>query len=353
MNDFPQDQRFVATRPFFNEQLSCRVVLFLLTTFAMTAKLGCSVKPVPRGRESQEVSLEKKSGIVFEQSRDRVNILVNGEPFTSYYFLGYKKPIFFPLRSASGRVVTRGYPMVDDVPGESRDHPHHTGVWFAHGDVNGIDFWSESSGSGSIKHRKFHRVESGPKIGVLESSNDWISLSGDRILTEIREVRVYSRYRVRVMDLTFQLIASDGAVTFGDTKEGTFGMRLAQSFTEKAGLVIQNSQGSKGEAECWGKPARWVDYSTRIDRDFLGVAILDHPQSFRHPTHWHARGYSLFAANPFGLHDFYNDDKKDGRYVLSQGQSIQFRYRVYIYSGNAGQARIEKEYNAFEESLTK
>ena len=326
MNDFPQDQRFVATRPFFNKQLSCRVGLSLLTALVLIAKLGCSGHPVSRGRESQKVSLDEKSGIFLKQSRDRVDILVNGDPFTSYHFLGYKKPIFFPLRSASGRIVTRGYPMVDDVPGESKDHQHHTGVWFTHGDVNGIDFWSESSGTGSIKHRKFHRVESGPKIGVLESSNDWISPSGDRILTEIREVRIYNRLRVRVMDLTFQLIASDGAVTFGDTKEGTFGMRLAQSFTEKAGLVIQNSQGSKGEAECWGKPARWVDYSTRIDRDFLGVAILDHPQSFRHPTHWHARGYSLLAANPFGLHDFYNDDRKNGRHVLSQGQSIQFHY---------------------------
>ena len=36
-------------------------------------------------------------------------------------------------------------------------------------------------------------------------------------------------------------------------------MRLAVPFTEKEGLLIQNSEGARGEAGCWGKPARWVE----------------------------------------------------------------------------------------------
>ncbi len=318
----------------------------LLIPLAFGLQFACSDRNAPEG-ETPGSSEERQPGVLLEQRSHRVDISVNGTPFTSYHFEGYNKPIFFPLRSASGRIVTRGYPMVEDIPGESRDHIHHTGVWFTHGDVNGVDFWSETPESGTIKHRKLERVESGPAVGVLKSSNDWLAPSGELLLTEIREVRIYNRPEVRVMDLAVQLTAADREVTFGDTKEGTFGMRLAEPFTEKKGLLIQNSQGAKGEAGCWGKSARWVDYTTKLGPETLGVAILDHPQSFRHPTHWHARGYSLFAANPFGLHDFYNAKNKDGSYLLAEGASIQFRYRVYIHPGDATQARVEEEYRAF------
>ena len=318
----------------------------LLIPLAFGLQLACSGRNPPEG-ETAGSSQEKPPGVVLNQRSRQVDVSVNGTPFTSYHFKGYNKPIFFPLRSASGKIVTRGYPMVEDIPGESRDHLHHTGVWFTHGDVNGIDFWSERPDSGTIKHRKFERVESGPEVGVLQSNSDWIAPNGELLLTETREVRIHNRPEARVMDLAVRLTASDGPLTFGDTKEGTFGMRLAEPFTEKKGLSIRNSEGAKGEAGCWGKPARWVDYTTQVGPETLGVAILEHPRSFRHPTHWHARGYSLFAANPFGLHDFYNDKNKDGSYLLAEGESIQFRYRVYIHSGDATQAGVEDEYRAF------
>ena len=290
---------------------------------------------------------QKKGGVVLQQRDRRVDILIDGKLFTSYHFKGYNKPIFFPLRSATGTVVTRGYPMIEDIPGESRDHRHHTGVWFTHGDVNGVDFWSETPESGTIRHQKFERVDSGTQMGVLKSHNHWLTGSGKLLLTETREARIYNRTEARVMDLEVILTASSGPVKFGDTKEGSFGMRLAEPFTEKKGLLIQNSEGARGEAGCWGKPARWVDYTTHVGSETLSVAILDHPDSFRHPTHWHARGYALFAANPFGLHDFYNDETKDGSYLLPEGATIRFHYRVYIHSGNAEQADVEQEFRAF------
>ena len=105
--------------------------------------------------------------------------------------------------------------------------------------------------------------------------------------------------------------------------------------------------GGVGEGECWGKPAEWVDYSTKINNETVGIAIFSHPQGFRHPTHWHVRGYCLFAANPFGLHDFYNDKTKDGSYTLGEGKSLYLRYRVLIHLGTAKEANIAQEYNTF------
>ena len=172
-----------------------------------------------------------------------------------------------------------------------------------------------------------------------------------RVLKEIREVTIHSQPGVRVMDFDLKLTALASAVKFGDTKEGSFGIRLAQPFSDKNGGHIENSQGGQGEKGCWGKSADWVDYTAKINGEAVGVAIFDHPTSFRHPSHWHVRGYCLFAVNPFGLHDFYNDKAKDGSHTLQKGQSMSFRYRVYIHPGNTQEAKIGDQYKAYADGV--
>ena len=303
------------------------------------------------GQPSQKDPTKPQPGVYFKQSADKIEIFVAGSPFTTYHFTGYNKPIFFPLRAASGTVVTRGYPMTPGIPGEAQDHPHHKGLWLTHGSVNGVDFWSEAPNGGKIIHRSFELVSNGEKTGVLKSHNDWISPDGKKVLEEVREVRIHNLPRVRVMDFNIRLIATEETVTFGDTKEGSFAIRLAQPFAENQGGHIENARGAVGEKNCWGKEAEWVDFTTRIKDEVLGVAIFDHPSSFRHPTYWHVRGYTLFAANPFGLHDFYNDPKRDGSYTFSKGQSIVFRYRVYIHPGTTHEANIRGEYKTYGETV--
>jgi hypothetical protein len=39
-----------------------------------------------------------------------------------------KKPTLFPLRSANGTIVTRGYPL-EPRKNERVDRPHHVGLW--------------------------------------------------------------------------------------------------------------------------------------------------------------------------------------------------------------------------------
>ena len=111
--------------------------------------LGLAVEWVNASEKVAAKNQEKSpSGVYFKQSTDKVEVFVGGDPFTTYHFAGYNKPIFFPLRAASGTVVTRGYPMVPGIPGEAQDHPHHKGLWLTHGSVNGIDFWSEAPNGG-------------------------------------------------------------------------------------------------------------------------------------------------------------------------------------------------------------
>ena len=206
----------------------------------------------------------KSHGVSFKQEAGKVEVSVEGQPFTAYYFEGYNKPVFFPLRAASGTIVTRSYPMIPGVAGEAQDHPHHKGLWFTHGDVNGVDFWSESDKTGKIVHRKFLQVKGGLEAGVLMSENDWVMpLSADRdkpdagqtVLKELREVTIHSQPGVRIMDFDLRLTAVAGSVKFGDTKEGSFGIRLAQPFSDKDGGHMENSEGGQGEKECWGLAA--------------------------------------------------------------------------------------------------
>jgi len=74
-------------------------------------------------------------------ARDQVSVDIDGKPFTTFHYGAESgKPYLAPLRSASGKIVTRHFPM-EEIPGESRDHLHHTGLWFSYDDVNGVKFW--------------------------------------------------------------------------------------------------------------------------------------------------------------------------------------------------------------------
>src|SRR5262249_52378336 len=145
----------------------------------------------------------------------------------------------------------------------------------------------------------------------------------------------------RILDFGITLNAKEGPVKFGDTKEGTFGIRVPtiMDVTSRRGGEIVTNEGLR-DKDAWGKPASWVDYHGPIDGQLVGIAILNHPSSFRFPTRWHVRDYGLFAANPFGLSDFPKTEGSGGEYVLPKGESLKLRYRVILHKGNERDARI-------------
>jgi Family of unknown function (DUF6807) len=151
----------------------------------------------------------------------------------------------------------------------------------------------------------------------------------------------YAQPDTRTIDFDVTLTARQ-KVVFGDTKEGTFAIRLAPGLTH-----MEDSQGRTGEKQIWGQRADWVDYTGVVGREPLGVAIFDHPANPRHPTWWHARGYGLFAANIFGLHDFEHDPRKNGSLALGVGETIRFRYRVLIHPVEGGKENIAQRYQSY------
>ncbi|MCP5112162.1 MAG: hypothetical protein GY953_15140, partial [bacterium] len=257
------------------------------------------------------------------------------------------KPYLHPMRAASGTVVTRSYPMAM-VEGERQDHPHHTGFWFNHGDVNGLDFWSASGERHGEKHgkivlTKIDKMTSGKKSGSVAASLEWRDGAGKALLKEERKMTFHAHPTLRIVDFETRLTAA-GKVKFGDTKEGSFAIRVAAPLNERHSGTLVNAHGMSGEKNVWGKQSPWMDYSGEIDGEKLGIAIFDHPQNPKHPTYWHVRGYGLFAANVFGEHDFYRDETRDGSVTLADGESMTFRYRVVIHPGDTAGAGVAKLY---------
>jgi hypothetical protein len=282
----------------------------------------------------------------------QIGIEVDGKPFTTFYFgSDVRKPYLAPLRAASGTPVTRGYPM-EMIEGESRDHPHHKGLWFGHGDVNKVNFWATEPANKDPKSGRI--VAAGPvdakaagDIGVVTGRFNWLDLDGKPIVREDRKMTFYSKTgQERIVDFDLTLHAVQRAV-FGDTKEGTFAIRLNDSLSEKRGGKLTNAQGAETMDNVWGKPSPWVDYSGDVKGEKLGVAMFDHPQNPRHPTTWHARDYGLFAANIFGQHDFKNPNMPDGTLTLEPGQELRFRYRLVIHPGGTDRGELEKEYKKY------
>jgi hypothetical protein len=290
------------------------------------------------------------SGIALIPEDRDVTVQIDGAPFTTHRVGTGPKPFYFPLIGPTGKRFTRAFPM-EDVPGEKRDHPHQRSMWFTHGKVNGIDFWSELKGHGSIAEKSRQLVQGAPALGLIRTTDDWLGPDGKVVCTDERVVRFYGARGARILDFDITIKATNGPVTFGDTKEGMFGVRVATSIdvTSKKGGKISSSDGLIDEA-AWGKPATWVDYTGPVEGETVGIAILNHPTSFRHPTTWHVRPYGLFAANPFGWHDFGN--KESGDYTIPAGESIRFGYRVILHKGDTASANLPAAYSGYAKPPT-
>lgn len=342
------------------------VPIFLTTAIAVG---GCAFAAGPA----------KGVQVVSDEANRRADITIDGQPFTSYIWpISLKKPVLYPLIDDKGVAVTRGYPL-DPRPGERVDHPHHAGLWFNYGNVNGFDFWNNSdaikpenrSKMGTILQTRIVSMKSGSDRGELVVESVWVTGKNQKLLTETTHYIFSRRSHARVIDEVVTLKALDRAV-FNDDKEGLLGMRVArwlESPEEKGGIfmdangnptkvdaapaaasnpatgVYLTSEGVKGPA-VWATRGRWCTLTGNTANHTVTVAIIDHPGNTGYPTYWHARGYGLFAANPLGRSIF--DPKQLAfNYTLEKDQSVTLRYRIILYSHTTTPEELNREADAF------
>lgn len=258
------------------------------------------------------------------------------------------KPFFYPLLTPDAEPLTRKWPL-EQVATDTHDHPHHRGLWFTHGEVNGIDFWSEEPRAGRTVHDRLEDYQSGEVFARFVATTQWIAPDNKVIANDTRTVLVFPLPNGdRLMDFEVVLKPKQGNLLLGDTKEGSFGLRVPDAWTpdKKQGGYIVNSAGQK-EAAVWGKPAEWMDYGGKVQNSSYGIAIFDHPANLRHPQTWHTRTYGLYAVNPFGLHDFGMGAKGVGNHVVPAEGNLTLRYRVLFHRSDTSGAKVNESYEGY------
>jgi len=297
--------------------------------------------------ESKELTLEAGEctcpGVeLTDTPGEKVEVKIDGELFTNYnYSAEYTRPFCLPIVGPYGDTVTRHYP-IDEVEGETEDHHHHKSFWVSWGEINGMDHWSESGRHCKQVHQEFKSMDSGPVFGRFVALNHWLDVQENKLLEEERTLTFYRVPQAgRLVDQTVVFTATQGAIFFGDTKEGGIcSIRVATSMDAKENGTIVNGHGGVNEAETWGKRAPWCDYFRPVKGNTVGITIFDTPTNFRYPTYWHVRNYGLMTANPFGLSYFYNDKARDGSHRIAHHEVFPFTYRLYFHAGDTWEANV-------------
>ena len=314
--------------------------------------------------------------VLVKEPDRRVDVAIGGQPFTSYIWpTTLKKPVLYPIRTAKGTLVTRGFPL-DPRPGERVDHPHHVGLWFNYGNVDGYDFWNNSdaieptnrSKMGTIVHRAVTAAKGGPEEGVLDTDSDWVAADGTVLLKEHTKYVFRGTTTTRTIDRITALTAGTKRVPLPDNKEGVLGLRVARWLEQPsksadvfldanlkpAAKAVNNdgvtgnyigSDGKTGDA-VWSTRGPWTMLQGTTSGEAVTIAMLDHPDNPGFPTYWHARGYGLFAANNLGQKVF-DPKQEEAKRTIAPGASMTFRHRVMIIDGTPDAAQMTAEQKKF------
>jgi hypothetical protein len=301
-----------------------------------------------------------KVKLVRIDDKQKVDVMVDGKLFTSYqYPSNMEKPYLFPVYAPNGSVITRGYPL-EPRKGERVDHPHHIGLWFNHGNVNGLDFWNNSSAIPAGKKDAYGHIVVKQivkaKKNLIEVISNWDDNKGNTLLIENSKYIFSGDKNSRTIDHISTLTAANGPVTFTDNKEGMFAIRVDRAFempsnesliftddkgnpttvkaTDNTGVtgMYASSNGKKGDA-VWGTRNDWVMLSGTKDNVLTTMAVFDHPKNMGYPAHSHARGYGLFSTNNLGATSYIPGDQKIV-VTLQKGESLTLRHRFYVQSGS-------------------
>lgn len=270
-----------------------------------------------------------------------VAVTIDGQEFTTYHTdPKWPKPFFSPVKTPSGTVLTR---PVHAVATKEHDHVHHKGIWVAIDEVNDNKHWAEKS---IIKNISVELVKPEGNPVEMRVVNHWLDKEGAAVVIENTTIQIFAN---RLLAYDIQFTAGKNKVHWGDTKEGLFGIRVADSVREKqptpdkpAGKIV-DANGRKTMKECWGQLSDWVDYSGLVDGKVEGVAIFDNPSNFRR-SRYHVRDYGLFTISPFGQKSYTNGQMPADELNQEAGTSFHLKYGIYIHSGDAEQGGVSKTY---------
>ena len=339
----------------------------------LTLTLGCNQSNAKKQDDAAMQKSDQSIRLVHDEANLKVDVFFGTDLFTSYrYTDAYYKPVLYPLITASGKSLTRGFP-IDPMPGERVDHPHHVGHWLNYGDVNGLDFWNHSDaipaekkdGYGTIFHKSVSLNEAKAALSVVA---EWKAPNGTVLIEEHTTFTFSELDNHRIIDRETTLHAQTD-VSLADNKEGFVAVRVTRAlehpskkpeiFTDANGIpsevkVLNNdgvtgnylsSNGITGEA-VWGTRGEWMALNGTLDGEAVAITIYDHPNNLGYPTYWHARGYGLFAANPLGQKVF-SKGANELNAAIAANESLTFKYRIVVSNGAAIDNTAAEQFKSF------
>jgi hypothetical protein len=284
----------------------------------------------------------------------------HGNSLVTRYHIGAKvaKPYCWPINAPGDIPITRAWPMEKGAPNETTDHVHQKSAWFCHGDVipeglvlkvksldkrvEGVDFWSETPGHGRIVCKKVGEPQETPGMVRIETSNEWQTNDGMTIMTEERTISLQRVANGRLISFDIDLHASVCPITFGDTKEGSMGVRVSDEVkVAKGNGKYTNADGKVNEKAAWGQLSAWCDYSGKVAGKEAGIAIFEHPTN-QTMAAWHAREYGLMAANPFGRNGSGFPARKGQTELvkLAKGEHLKLKYAIFVHTGDTQSGNV-------------
>ncbi len=280
---------------------------------------------------------------------NQIVVSINGRPFTALQKgKDANKPYLYPLLTASGKRVVRGFPM-EQIAGEPTDHPHQRGMWIGYEHLSGQNIWEIDPAdpqphSGSIQFQKVIETHDGEKSGGFTVAAQWLNQDDKPVIDETLTLTFYAQpIQNRMFDVDLRLKAIKLS-TFEDARDGGIGFRLAPSFDETHGGKVVNADGVEGADKIEGTHSNWVDWKADVDGEKVGVAVMNHPSNYRAPTAWRLKPFGLVFANPFAQR-YYDKSRKDGSLGLQPGDELRLRYRVLIHPAGVDIAAAFKEFS--------
>lgn len=249
-----------------------------------------------------------------------------------------------PAKSIITRQINLDPPQIKDRKHpQYYDHPHHKGIWLSVDEIHDIKFWNEDS---PIRNQSVELVTAEGNPAVMRVTNHWLGRDDNPILQETTTIQIFSD-RLMVYDIEFQAVQE---MSFEDTKEGLFGIRLPNSMREMVGGgTVVNAAGVETTAKTWGRTSDWIDYSGQVGTQTYGVALMDHPANFRR-SRYHVRDYGLFSINPFGEAAYTKGSEEETEakpVALKPGESLKLRYGLAVHAGDATAGQVGQAYQTF------
>lgn len=266
--------------------------------------------------------------------RDRVDILIDKNLFTSYHFSQEEKyPFFFPVNGPSQAGVTSM---------RNGNYPHHSSLFFGCDKVNGGNFWQEGLDRGQILSFRTDLIPSGEYQVMLENECIWRRPGAGPPIRDIRRIQITAPASDRFLidfNITLEMLED---VVIERTNHSLFSARMDPDLSVTFGGSLVNAEGASGEKATFGLRSPWMDFSGPRGKQTEGLAILQHPSNVGFPAPWFTRDYGFFSPTPM----YWPADETRGT-IFRKGDSLVLRYRVVVHGGDAkvaGIARLFEEY---------